>query len=159
MDIGPSQGFMGRLGSNIKKNAPMAMNALGQQYGGGMSGAAKVTSGLMQGRMNRQRQGPGMGVNPSGGMPNSPFGKVNFGSVPQQNGQPPTPGMGMSPTIPSNGMPPSLPNNGMGMGGSLINPSTFINPNMGGQLWSNYNNQTMPDMNQQAPGFNKQIFY
>lgn len=150
MNFGPSSGFM--------KNLPGMINAVGSQYGGAMSGASKLSGGMM----NKRPGMPGARNKQPGVMPSSqPFGNINFGG-PSTMGQP---GGGMAPpTQPSTMGAPSpmgMGASGMGMGGMT---SGFMDPNRaGGQLWNNYNNTSMPGMDdrypQNPPGLNRQVFY
>ena len=160
INVGPSMGFFGRMGQgfkNLGQNAPGVVNALGANFGGPMSGAAKAT-----GRMGANRRGMG---NKGYGVPNP---------NPQPNPQPmPNAGMVRLPNIqfggpmrpaPTNGMMPPGGNTGItggmfGGGGPMFRPAPPMSPDtggMGGGLWNAYNSLA----NQQAgPASNRQLFY
>lgn len=161
INVGPSMGFFGRMGQgfkNLGQNAPGVVNALGANFGGPMSGAAKAT-----GQMGRNR--PGMG--------NRGYGIKN--PNPQPNPQPNT-GMVRLPNISFGGPMRPMPTNGgimppggntgitggmFGGGGPLFRPApapSMVPDNGGmgaGSLWNTYNSLA----NQQSGPPNRQLFY
>jgi hypothetical protein len=160
INVGPSMGFGARMAQgfkNLGQNAPGVVNALAQNYGGGMSGAAKATGNANQGRrgmgQNRGFTSPMRPQQPQpmpqqGGMVRMP--NISFGGPmnPQPTGGMPAPrpmpnpmprntgitgGMfgGQPPAI-SQQPPPMVPDSPMGGGGNLWNMySQLANRNAG----------------------------
>jgi hypothetical protein len=174
MNIGPSSGFMGGMFNNPNMQAGLAN--MGNNMDGMMGGQPNQQGGFgaLAGALGKgmsKKFGPKgkPGTNPTAGMPNNPFNKVQFGGPtpggpintgpsnmsPMQGGTPmPMNPQPITPNAPSPMSPPSSMGGqqGGGMGGGLWNP--FMNPNMQIQGPNGPIRQ-----NQQPPGLNFPVMY